>query len=279
VVDWQAEWGTRSEGAGEGRQSGPHACSGREPGTIGGSETRHSRGVAQSEGRVEKARSTGPSETHLAQQPGATDQEDACPRTSIAFRGNRDRRRRQEADLELVHGCGAPTPTGEDPAWPTGALHGSTSVEHGPDCACVPWSVERGRTVPTVEEGRRSALGPLASVGGWVPASAYLCNSAWTDACEFGEDRAWNRRLRSRDNGRTSRDSSNISTYDDARAGASGDRDACAGTQHPTAPGCKGIRTGPLDAHTSFMYDNPARSYMIDATKDQIHLPLMRKSG
>ena len=93
----------------------------------------------------------------------------------------------------------------------------------------------------------------------------------------LAEDRARNRRLRSKDDERTRRDPRNIGAYDHARARAPGDRDACAGTQHPTAPGCERIRTGPLDAHTSFMYDNPTHSYMIDPIRDQIHLPLMRR--
>src|SRR5437773_12164757 len=40
VADWQAERSTRGARAREGRQSGPHACGGREPGTTGGSEKR-----------------------------------------------------------------------------------------------------------------------------------------------------------------------------------------------------------------------------------------------
>ena len=155
-------------------------------------------------------------ETHLAQQPGATDKEDAGPRTFVEIRGNRDRRRRQAADLALACGCGAAPPAGEDPARAAGAVHGSSPVEHWPDCAGVPRSVERRRTVPPGEEGRRGALGTVASVGGWVHTPTYLCNGTRTDACESGEDRARNRRLRPRDDGRSRRDPRNTGAYDDA---------------------------------------------------------------
>src|ERR1035438_2381384 len=47
--DWQAGPGAGGADASEGRQLGPHAGGGREPGTAGGSETRHCGGVAQSE--------------------------------------------------------------------------------------------------------------------------------------------------------------------------------------------------------------------------------------
>jgi hypothetical protein len=50
-------------------------------------------------------------------------------------------------------------------------------------------------------------------------------------------------------------------------AGASRDGDDCAGVDNRTAAGCKGIRTGPLDANTSFMYNNSAHSHMNDAVK------------
>src|SRR5207245_6774184 len=53
--DWQVGPGARGAGASEGRQPGPHAGGGREPGTVGGSETRHCGGVAQSEGGVKQA--------------------------------------------------------------------------------------------------------------------------------------------------------------------------------------------------------------------------------
>src|SRR6266480_4360275 len=62
VADWQAERSTRGARAREGRQSGPHAGGGREPGTTGGPETRHGGGVAQSQGGVRQAGSTGRSE-------------------------------------------------------------------------------------------------------------------------------------------------------------------------------------------------------------------------
>src|SRR5439155_8912690 len=130
------------------------------------------------------------------------------------IRGDRDRRRRQEADIALACGCDAAPPTREEPARATGAVHGSTPVEHWPDCARVSRSVESRRTVPPVEEGGRRAMGTVASVGGWVSTSAYLCNRAWTDAGESGQDRAWNRRLRLRDDGRLGPDQRNIGTYD-----------------------------------------------------------------
>src|SRR6266849_1474949 len=77
--DGQTGPGARGAGASEGRQPGPHAGGGREPGTAGGSETRHWGGVAQGQGGVKQAGSAGKNETYLAQQPGATDKEDAGP--------------------------------------------------------------------------------------------------------------------------------------------------------------------------------------------------------
>ena len=141
----------------------------------------------------------------------------------------------------------------------------------------VPRPVERRRTVPPGEEGWRGALGTVTSMGGWVHTPTHLCNATRTDARESGEDRARHRRLRPRDDGRSRRDPRNTGTYDDARAGASRDGDDRAGVEHLTAPGCKDIRTGPLDAYTSFMYYHSACSYMIDALKPRFQLPFLRR--
>ena len=146
-------------------------------------------------------------------------------------------------------------------------MHGSPPVEHRPDCTGVPRSGERRRTVPSGEEGWRGALGTVASVGGWVHTATYLCNGTRTAAGESGEDHARHRRLCSGDDGRSRRDPRNTGAHDDARAGASRDGDDCAGVDNRTAAGCKGIRTGSLDANTSFMYDNSAHSHMNDAVK------------
>jgi len=227
-----------ARGASESRQPGPHAGGGREPGTAGGSETRHCGGVAQSEGGVKQAGSTRKNETDLAQQPGATDKEDAGARTFIEIRGNRDRRCRQAADIALARGCSAAPPDGKDPTRAAGAVHGSSPVEHWSDCAGVPRPMERRRTVPPGEERGRGALGTVASVGGRVHTATHVCNGPGTDACESGEDRARNRRLRPGDDGRSRRDPRNTGAYDDARARSSRDGDDCAGVDHHTAPGC-----------------------------------------
>src|SRR5437867_13436876 len=119
-----------------------------------------------------------------------------------------------------------------------GAVHGSSLVEHWPDRAGVPRSVERRRTVPPGEEGWRGALGTVASVGGWVHTPTHLCHGTRTDAGESGEDRDRNRRLRPGDDGGSRRDPRNTGAYDDGRAWASRDGDDCAGADHLTAPGC-----------------------------------------
>ena len=85
---------------------------------------------------------------------------------------------------------------------------------------------------------KRGALGTVAPVGGWVHTPAHLCNGTRTDACESGEDRARNRRLHPRDDGRSRRDPRHTGAYDDARAGASGDSDDCTGVEHLTAQSC-----------------------------------------
>src|SRR5881396_883445 len=115
----------------------------------------------------------------------------------------------------------AAPPSGEDPARAAGAVHGSSLVEHWPDRAGVPRSVERRRTVPPGEEGWRGALGTVASVGGWVHTPTHLCHGTRTDAGESGEDRDRNRRLRPRDDGGSRRDPRNTGAYDDGRAWAS----------------------------------------------------------
>ena len=93
---------------------------------------------------------------------------------------------RQTAEIALACGCGAAPPPGEDPARAAGAMYGSTPVEHWPDRAGVPWSVERRRTVPPGEEGGRGALGTVASMGGRVHTPPHLCHGTRTDACESG---------------------------------------------------------------------------------------------
>src|ERR1019366_7536492 len=93
-----------------------------------------------------------------------------------------------------------------DPTRATGAVHGSSPVGHWSDCAGIPRSVERRRTVPPGEERWCGALGAVASVGGWVHTATHLCHGARTDAGESGEDRARNRRLRARDDERSGRD-------------------------------------------------------------------------
>src|SRR5437016_4450814 len=119
-----------------------------------------------------------------------------------------------------------------------GVVHGSSPVEHWPDRAGFPRSVERRRAVPPGEEGWRGALGTVASVGGWVHTPTHLCHGTRTDAGESGEDRDRNRRLRPRDDGGSRRDPRNTGAYDDGRAWASRDGDDCAGADHLTAPGC-----------------------------------------
>src|SRR6266481_7233345 len=175
---------------------------------------------------------------YLAQQPGAADKEDAGTRTFGEIRGNRDRRRRQAADIALACRCGAAPPDGEDPTGAAGVVHGSSPVDYRPDRTGVPRSVERRRTVPPGEEGWRGALGTVASVGGWVHTATHFCNGTRTDAGESGEDRDRNRRLRPRDDGGSRRDPRNTGAYDDGRAWASRDGDDCAGADHLTAPGC-----------------------------------------
>src|ERR1035438_8765623 len=142
------------------------------------------------------------------------------------------------ADIALACRYVAAPPDGEGPTGAAGVVHGSSPVEHWPDRAGVPRPVERRRTVPPSEEGWRGALGTVASVGGWVHTPTHLCHGTRTNACESGEDRARNRRLRPRDDGRSRRDPRNTGAYDDARAGASRDGDDCAGTERLTAPGC-----------------------------------------
>ena len=56
--------------------------------------------------------------------------------------------KRQNADVALARRCRPAPPTGEDPARSTGAVHGSTPLEHGSDCARFPRSVERRGAVP-----------------------------------------------------------------------------------------------------------------------------------
>src|SRR5437868_10816127 len=166
--------GACGAGANEGRQPGPHAGGGGGPGTAGGAETRHRGGAAQSEGGRKQVGPTRRGKKDLAQQPRATGQEDAGSRTSVEIRGNRDRWRRQAADIALACGCRVAPPDGEDPTGAAGAVHGSSPVEHGPDRAGVPRSVAGRRTVPQGGEGWRSALGTVASVGGWVDPATHI---------------------------------------------------------------------------------------------------------
>jgi hypothetical protein len=119
-----------------------------------------------------------------------------------------------------------------------GAVHGSSPVEHGADCAGVPRPVERRRTVPPGEEGWRGALGTVASVGRWVHTATHLRNGPRADACKSDEDRAGNKRLRPRDDVRSCRDPRNAGAYNDARTGASRNGDDCTGAIHVTASGC-----------------------------------------
>jgi hypothetical protein len=97
---------------------------------------------------------------------------------------------------------------------------------------------QRRRTIPPGQEGWCGALGTVASVGGRVPAPAHLCDGTRTDAGESGEDRARNRRLSPRDDGRSRRDPRHTGAYDDGWAGASRNRDDSAGTEYFTASGC-----------------------------------------
>jgi hypothetical protein len=160
------------------------------------------------------------------------------PRTSVEIRGNRTRRRRPAADIALACGWGATPPDGEDSTGAARAVHGSSPVEHGADCAGVPRPVERRRTVPPGEEGWRGALGTVASVGGWVHTATHLRNGPRADACKSDEDRAGNKRLRPRDDVRSCRDPRNAGAYNDARTGASRNGDDCTGAIHVTASGC-----------------------------------------
>jgi hypothetical protein len=113
----------------------------------------------------------------------------------------------------------------------------------------------------------RGALGAVTPVGGWVHPATHLCNGARTDACESDEDRAGNSRLLPCDDGQSGRDTRNTGANDNRRAGAARDGNDRAGTDQLPAPSCYGFRTGPLDANTSFMYDNPTRSYMNEALR------------
>src|SRR5271169_2607321 len=98
-------------------------------------------------------------------------------------------------------------------------MHGSSPVEHWPDCASVPRSVERRGTVSPGEEGWRGALGAVAPVGGWVHTAPHLCNGPGTDAGKSGEDRAWNKRFRPRDDGASRRDPRHTGAYDTTTRG------------------------------------------------------------
>ena len=104
--------------------------------------------LAQSEGGTAQARAADTNGSPLAQQLGASGPEGARPGTSVELRRDNNLWKRQNADVALARRCRPAPPTGEDPARSTGAVHGSTPLEHGSDCARFPRSVERRGAVP-----------------------------------------------------------------------------------------------------------------------------------
>ena len=100
-----------------------------------------------------------------------------------------------------------------DPARSTRAVHRSTQLEHGPDCACLPRPVERRGDVPQGEERRGGAVGAVASVGRWIVTSAHLRYRRRTDAGESGQDRARNGPFGAQNDGEPGRNPRDVGAY------------------------------------------------------------------
>ena len=134
------------------------------------------RGIAvalrKAKGGVKQAGSTGKSETYLAQQPGATDKEDAGPRTFVEIRGNRDRRRRQAADIALACGCGAASPDGEDPTRDGGCC--ARIITCGPRAGLCRRSAVSGTSKNCSAGRRRVGVVPWGPSHQWADGSIRL---------------------------------------------------------------------------------------------------------
>ena len=141
-----------------------------------------------------------------------------------------------EGEIEGARRCRSAPPLGDDPARPTGAVHGSAQLEHGSDCARLPWSVERRGDVPQGEERRRGAVGAVASVDGRIDTPAHLCERGWTDAREFGEDRARGGGFGTQNHGKLGRNPGDAGAYDNRGGGTTADGDAGAGADERAAP-------------------------------------------
>ena len=139
----------RGAGANRGGQVGPYTGSGGERRAAGGAETWH-RARASAKRRwncakLERLTQTGrlsrSSLEHRVRKALAREHLSSFVVTTICWK-------RQNADVALARRCRPAPPTGEDPARPTGAVHGSTPLEHGSDGARFPRSVERRGAVP-----------------------------------------------------------------------------------------------------------------------------------
>ena len=98
----------------------------------------------------------------------------ALARGTVELRGEHHRGKREGANAVLCGGCRQAPRVREDPGGPMGAVNGSPPLEHWANRVRLPRSVECRGVVPQSEEGRRSPLGTVASMGRWIETIAHL---------------------------------------------------------------------------------------------------------